>query len=128
MAAILVVEDEVQVLILAESYLEEHGHKTLSAATVTQATAIIEDDQPLDLLFTDIGLGDDLQAGLELARAAVERRPGLKVLYATGQTITDGMEALFVEGSAVLAKPYTVEELLTRLSVLGISHPGRRTS
>jgi DNA-binding response OmpR family regulator len=127
-AAILVVEDEVQVLILAESYLEEHGHKTLSAATVTQATAIIEDDQPLDLLFTDIGLGDDLQAGLELARAAVERRPGLKVLYATGQTITDGMEALFVEGSAVLAKPYTVEELLTRLSVLGISHPGRRTS
>jgi DNA-binding response OmpR family regulator len=122
------VEDEVQVLILAESYLEEHGHKTLSAATVTQATAIIEDDQPLDLLFTDIGLGDDLQAGLELARAAVERRPGLKVLYATGQTITDGMEALFVEGSAVLAKPYTVEELLTRLSVLGISHPGRRTS
>ena len=128
MAAILVVEDEVQVLILAESYLEEHGHKTLSAATVTQATAIIEDDQPLDLLFTDIGLGDDLQAGLELARAAVERRPGLKVLYATGQTITDGMEALFVEGSAVLAKPYTVEELLTRLSVLGISHPRRRTS
>jgi CheY-like chemotaxis protein len=46
-AAILVVEDEVQVLILAESYLEEHGHSTLSAATVTQATAIIEDDQPL---------------------------------------------------------------------------------
>jgi DNA-binding NtrC family response regulator len=127
-AIILVVEDEVQVLILAESYLEEHGHKTLSAATVTQATAIIEDDQPLDLLFTDIGLGDDLQAGLELARAAVERRPGLKVLYATGQTITDGMKALFVEGSTVLAKPYTVDELLTSLSVLSINHPGRRTS
>jgi DNA-binding NtrC family response regulator len=127
-AAILVVEDEVQVLILAESYLEEHGHKTLSAATVTQATAIIEDDQPLDLLFTDIGLGDDLQAGLELARAAVERRPRLKVLYATGQTITDGMKALFVEGSTVLAKPYTVDELLTSLSVLSINHPGRRAS
>ena len=128
MAAILVVEDEAQVLLLAESYLEEHGHKTLSAATVTQATAIIEDDQPLDLLFTDIGLGDDLQAGLELARAAVERRPGLKVLYATGQTVTDGMKALFVEGSTVLAKPYTVEELLTSLSVVGITHPGRGTS
>src|SRR5207344_1924486 len=48
-AAILVVEDEAQVLVLAESYLEEHGHKTLSAATVTQASAIIERDQPLDL-------------------------------------------------------------------------------
>ena len=117
-----------QVLILAESYLEEHGHTTLSAAAVTQATAILEDVQPLDLLFTDIGLGDDLQAGLELARAAVERRPGLKVLYATGQTITDGMKALFVEGSAVLAKRYTVEELLARLSVLSLNHPGRGTS
>jgi CheY-like chemotaxis protein len=122
-AAILVVEDEAQVLLLAESYLEEHGHKTLSAATVTQASAIIESDQPLDLLFTDIGLGDDLQAGLDLARAAVGRRPGLKVLYATGQTVTDGMKALFVEGSAVLAKPYTVDELLTNLSVLSINHP-----
>jgi hypothetical protein len=29
----------------------------------------------------------------------------------------------FVEGSAVLAKPYTVDELLTNLSVLSINHP-----
>jgi len=29
---------------------------------------------------------------------------------------------------AVLAKPYTVEELLARLSVLSLNHPGRGTS
>jgi hypothetical protein len=31
---------------------------------------------------------DDPQAGLELAKQAVEWRPELKVLYATGQTLT----------------------------------------
>jgi two-component SAPR family response regulator len=42
----------------------------------------------LDVLFTDIGLMDDPQAGLELAKQAVEWRPELKVLYATSQTLT----------------------------------------
>ena len=72
----------------------------------------------IDVLFTDIGLRDDPQAGLELAKQAVERRPELKVLYATGQTLTDGMKELFVSGSTFLQKPYSVEELRTALSDL----------
>jgi CheY-like chemotaxis protein len=39
MAVILVVEDEAQVLVLAESYLEERRHTTLSANAVEQALA-----------------------------------------------------------------------------------------
>ena len=62
-----------------------------------------------------------------MARQAVERRPGLKVLYTTGQTITDGMKGLFVEKSAVLPKPYTVEELVTSLLVyFKVNHSPRR--
>jgi len=38
MASVLIVEDEAQVLMFAESYLHEHGHQTLSASTVTGAT------------------------------------------------------------------------------------------
>src|SRR5690349_14046330 len=117
MASILVVEDEAQVLILAESYLAEHGHKTFSATTLEQALALIDSDKDIDVLFTDIGLGGNQQAGLELAQQAVERRPKLNVLYTTGQTLTDGMKELFVKGSAFLAKPYTVEQLTTTLSV-----------
>ena len=122
MASILVVEDEVQVLILADTYLQEHGHTTLSASSINEATAIIEGDDKIDVLFTDIGLKDELEGGLKLAVNAVERRPGLKVLYTSGQAITDGMRALFVEDSAVLPKPYTVDQLLTALSTLGVDH------
>ena len=122
MATVLIVEDEAQVLMLAESYLQEHGHQTLSASTVTGALALLDGPDEIDLLFTDIGLQDDLEAGLKLAAGAIERRPGLKVLYATGQTVTDGMKAQFVTESAILVKPYTVDQLLSGLSRLGISH------
>ena len=43
MARVLVVEDETQILILAESVLQQAGYDTLSAATVAEAQAIIND-------------------------------------------------------------------------------------
>jgi DNA-binding NtrC family response regulator len=125
MAIVLIVEDEAQVLLLAESYLQEHGHETFSASTVAEASAILERPDKIDVLFTDIGLRDDLQAGLELAKSAVVHRPDLKVLYTTAQTVTDGMRALFVEKSAMLVKPYSVDQLLTSFSMLGVTHPHR---
>jgi DNA-binding NtrC family response regulator len=111
MAVVLVVEDEEQVRVLAESYLQEHGHQTVSAATVDEALALLGIGEPIELLFTDLGLKDDLQAGLKLAKTAIEHRPGLKVLYTTGQAVTDGMKVMMVDGSALLPKPYTVDQL-----------------
>jgi DNA-binding NtrC family response regulator len=40
------------------------------------------------------------------------------VLYTTGQGITDGMRAMFVERFGFLAKPYTPEQLLTAIENL----------
>ena len=116
MAVVLIVEDEEQVLVLAKSYLEEQGHTTRSADTIDGALAIL-DAEAVDVLFADIGLHGNLHAGLELARQARERRPDLKVLYTTGQTVTDGMKALFVAGAKLLEKPYTVDELAAALTV-----------
>jgi CheY-like chemotaxis protein len=94
---ILVVEDDEQVRVLAEALLEDAGHETLSAANSEQALALLETEERIDLLFTDLGLGDELQAGLALAAEARRRRSDLRVLYTTGQGVTDGMKALFVE-------------------------------
>jgi len=43
-AIVLIVEDEDQVRVLAESFLQGEGHTTLSAATVDQAVALLESD------------------------------------------------------------------------------------
>ena len=63
MAHILIVEDEAQVLIMAESYLAEHGHETHSASSIAEAIAILEADKPIDILFTDLGLMHERAAG-----------------------------------------------------------------
>jgi DNA-binding NtrC family response regulator len=117
MALILIVEDEEQVRVLAESYLREQGHRTLTASTRDEALAVLDVADGIDVLITDLGLNGELDAGLALAKDAVERAPNLKVLYTTGQAVTDGMRARFVEGSALLEKPYTVEELQASLTV-----------
>jgi DNA-binding NtrC family response regulator len=116
MAIILLVEDEEQVRVLAESYLEEQGHQVLTAGSPDGAMALLKRTPHVDVLFTDIDLKDKIASGIELARDAVVGRPHLKVLYSTGRDLTDGMKAQFVEQSAFLPKPYTVEELVRTLS------------
>jgi CheY-like chemotaxis protein len=117
MAVVLLVEDEEQVRVLAESYLVEQGHQVLSAGTGEGAIAVLEKNPKIDVLFVDIDLKGEIASGIEVARKTVESWPHVKVLYTTGRDLTDGMKARFVKNSAFLPKPYTVEELLTALSV-----------
>ena len=114
---VLIVEDEEQVRVLAESFLQGEGHTTLSASTVEQALALLESAEVIDLLFTDLTLQSNPEAGLSLASKAVELRPDLKVLYTSALGVTDGMIALFVKNSAFLPKPYTVDQLKATLLI-----------
>jgi CheY-like chemotaxis protein len=110
-ARVLVVEDEVVVLILAESVIKELGQSTYSAASVTEALELFNDPGEIDALFTDIRLPEGNLGGLELAQKLREQQPTLKVLYTTGEALTDGIKVMFVENARFLAKPYTAEEL-----------------
>jgi DNA-binding NtrC family response regulator len=128
MAVVLIVEDEEQVRVLAEAIIRELGHETLTAGTAEQALAVVEERSDVDLLFTDIGLQQDIEAGLQLARDVAARRPALPVLYTTGQGVTDGMRAMFAEPFGFVPKPYTPDGLKTALSNLlsqGLAASGR---
>jgi CheY-like chemotaxis protein len=113
---VLIVEDQAQVLVLAQAFLDEQGHRTLLATTPNEALAILTGPEAVDALFVDIILNGDMQAGIDLARRAVETKPGLRVVYSTGLAVTDDMKAFLVPGSVILEKPYTVDQLLTSLS------------
>jgi DNA-binding NtrC family response regulator len=120
---VLIVEDEEQIRVLAEAIIRELGYETLTASTAEQALALVEERSDIDVLFTDIGLQQDAEAGLQLARDAAERKPTLPVLYTTGQGITDGMRAMFAEPFGFLPKPYTPGDLKTALGNLLPHHP-----
>ena len=127
MATIVIVEDEPQISALVQSFIEEQGHKVLSAATADEALGILKGPQAVDALFVDIILKGDMEAGIKLAKRAVELKPDLKVLYSTGLTVTEDMKASVVPGSIILEKPYSEDQLLASLSVLrGGSRPSVR--
>ena len=111
MAVILVVEDEVFTREIAEMMIQDWGHQTLSASDVDEALALLRSPQHIDALFTDIYLKTAVLGGCELALQAIKLRPDLRVLYTTGNTITEKMKALFVEGTHFLSKPYTQNQL-----------------
>jgi CheY-like chemotaxis protein len=118
MAVILVVEDDVFIREIAEVMLRDWGHDTLSASDVDEALAFLRSARHVDVLFTDIYLNNSVLGGCDLARQAIALRPGLRVLYTTGNLVTDKMKALFVEGMQFLSKPYTELQLQDRFAAL----------
>ncbi len=118
MAVILIVEDEVFIHDVAKITIEGLGHDTLSASDLDEALLALGSAQHIDALFTDIRLKTAALGGYELARQAVNLRPRLRVLYATGNSITEGMKAMFVEGACFLQKPYDPLQLQNSLEGL----------
>jgi DNA-binding NtrC family response regulator len=108
---ILIVEDDPSIRELAEMIVQDGGYHTLSASDVGEALLLLRSPQHIDALFTDIYLKKRLMGGCELADQAIELRPRLRVLYTTGNAITEKMKALFVKDAQFLGKPYTGGQL-----------------
>jgi DNA-binding NtrC family response regulator len=126
MSVILIVEDDEQVRVLAESLLRDAGYGVLAATALEGAQALLNSDQLIDLLFVDVNLGGDLEAGLRIAQNARERRPFLPIVYTTGQGVDDGKKALFAEPFLFLPKPYTSEQLISSIAYLLNRNGGSR--
>lgn len=117
MALILIVEDETPLLVLAESVIQSAGHQTLSAGNYDGAAALLESGERPDLVFIDRNLGKGL-TGIDLARTARQYLPEVGVLYTFAGVVTDGLQAMFVEGAEFLPKPYTDEQLAAAIDGL----------
>ena len=118
MAVILIVEDDSFIRQMAEMMIQDLGHETLSASDVNEALSILRSPQQIDALFTDIYLKTAVLGGCELASEAIKLRPNLRVLYTTGNSVTDKMKALFAEGTRFLRKPYSPDQLQNSIECL----------
>ena len=115
MTVILIVEDDSFIRELSEMTIQDWGYQTLGASDIDEALALLCSDQQIDALFTDINLKAMVVGGCKLARQAIKIRPKLRVLYTTGNNITDKMRALFIDGTHCLVKPYTPDQLHSSL-------------
>jgi CheY-like chemotaxis protein len=111
MAVILIVEDDPFIREIAESMIQDWGHRIISASDVPEALIHLRSSQHIDALFTDVYLKADVHGGCDIARQAILLRPLLRVLYTTANCITDQLQSLFVKDTHFLRKPYTEEQL-----------------
>ncbi len=109
--AILIVEDDALVRAYVTAQITSLGYRTFSATNAEEADAIIDSEEPLDLLFTDIVLPGP-RNGRQIAEEAVRKRPGLKVLFASGYTQGAFSDTVSLNNDILLLnKPYRLKEL-----------------
>ncbi len=115
---VLAVEDDAMVRRVSVRRLKELGYKVIEADGGQAALAVIDGGAKIDLLFTDVVMPGGM-TGIELAREARKRRPGLKVLFTSGYAdpaIAKG--GMLTENADWLGKPYKTGDLAAKLRVL----------
>jgi CheY-like chemotaxis protein len=107
---VLVVEDDPYVRLLLERLVVGAGWDVLVAGSAAEALAVLgARGGAVDLLLTDIGLGD--MHGGELARRALELRPGMRVVYSSGHPRAAAALDELPAGDGFLLKPYKAADL-----------------
>ena len=112
MAVILIVEDDVFIREVADMMIQDWGHQTLAACDVDEALYIPAlASTHRRTVHRYLFQKSWCHGGCDLALQAIALRPNLRVLYTTGNNITDKMKALLIEGTHFLRKPYTQHQL-----------------
>jgi signal transduction histidine kinase/ActR/RegA family two-component response regulator len=109
---VLVIDDEPALADLVAAWLGDLGLSTRTANTPEEALTAADEFGP-QLVVSDANLRADMD-GLDVARELVERYPSLVVIFMTG--FSDRIKALQAAGVAVLAKPFTRDDLIRVLS------------
>ena len=112
---VLVVEDEAALNALASRVLTTYGYVTLSAASGREALEILQARAgAIDLMFTDVVMPG--MSGPDLAAAARQRWPALRVLFTSGYSDTSFLATVDAGGGhSFIPKPWLVKELLAHV-------------
>lgn len=107
---VLVVEDREGVRRFACRTLNRLGYQTFEAEDAIAALSVLDEQQDIDLLFSDIVMPGE-NSGRDLARIVAEEHPLIRVLLTTGMEPNKAAEPSEEDEFPVLAKPYSAEDL-----------------
>ena len=107
-ATLLIVDDDAEVRKFLVDATSALGYRLVEAADGYAALAALENASP-DLAIIDYAMPG--LTGTEVARQARSRRAGLPIVFASGYAETAAIESVLDENTAVLRKPFKMEEL-----------------
>ena len=111
---VLIVEDDPAVRVLVSAVLKELGYAFVEAGDADAAVPIIESDQRIDLMISDVGLPG--MNGRQLAEIGRQLRPDLKVLFITGYAEHAAVRGGFLDpGMQLITKPFTFDLLTAKV-------------
>ncbi len=98
--------------------LGDLGYTAIEAADGPAGFRVLQSTARIDLLVTDVGLPGGMN-GRQMADAAREHRPGLRVLFITGYAENAVLNHGHLDpGMHVMTKPFAMEALASRIKKL----------
>ena len=114
---VLLVEDNLDVAVVARDYLEQCGCEVASAASGEAAIDLLKADPGIELMLSDIVMPG--MNGLELARFVRKNNPRTGIILASGYS--EMATLAIAEGFLLLNKPYSLETLQAAISQVTMS-------
>jgi CheY-like chemotaxis protein len=111
---ILIVDDDEIVRSSIVSLIQRLGYRALPARNGQEALEILRQGTQVDLLFTDLFMPGGMH-GTQLAAEARRLRPGLQVLFTSGDLDYSVLRRGLDPGIGQVSKPYFPEELGAKL-------------
>ncbi|WP_240793977.1 response regulator [Pseudorhodobacter turbinis] len=106
---VLLVEDEAIIRISTADVLRDQGWEVREAANAADALKMLEQDEDIELIFTDIDMPGATN-GLGLAHVVSERWPTVQIVITSGMSQPSANELPL--SATFVPKPYMVEELV----------------
>jgi len=113
---LLVVDDDATVRMLIAEVLTEYHYRLIEASDGPSALRMLQiENQRIDLMVTDVGLPGGIN-GRQLADAARQLRPELKILFITGYAENAAIGNGHLEpGMAILTKPFAMSSFANKV-------------
>jgi two-component system cell cycle sensor histidine kinase/response regulator CckA len=106
---VLLVEDETMVRAVAERALTRHGYTVLSAENGEAALEILEREEKIELMISDVVM--PTMDGPTTVRAARKMHPDLPILFISGYAEEQLRKSIDIPNVSFLAKPFSVQQL-----------------
>lgn len=110
--AVLIVEDQPFVGMVASDILKESGYDTFHAFDANEATAVLREHPEIEVVVTEAKLPGEV-TGLELCWRLSAQRPDVQLVVAAENDLPSGG---IPDGARVLRKPYASGELRTLIA------------
>lgn len=107
--AVLVVEDEPFVRMVAVEALQEAGYVTLEAGNADEAIRLLETHPEIRLVFTDVQMPGSMD-GIKLAAAVRKRWPPVRLIITSARP-----KPMITDDAVFLPKPYDLSSLASQV-------------